>query len=530
MSGFVVWFTGLSGSGKSTLAAMLAAELRHRGVHVESLDGDEVRTHLSKGLGFSREDRDTNVRRIGFVAKLLARSGACAITAAISPYRAVRDEQRRQIERFVEVYTRCSVPLLAERDPKGLYKKALAGEIKGFTGVDDPYEAPEQAEVVVDTGVETKEESLHKILARLEELGHVGAVSGPRAGRGLVAPHGGELVDRFAPVEAWEALAEKARGLVAVGLDARAEADLERLATGAFSPLKGFMGSKDYLRVVREMRLENGLPWPMPVTLSVTPEEAAHLVVGQEIALRARDGALVGVLEIGDLWTPDKELEGHHVPGVSWLERRGPVCVGGEVRVLSRPPAPVSPRYRLDPREARRLFAELGWSRVAAFATSRPMDRGHEHITKAALEVSDGLFVQATDAPGALPLELRVRCHEALFAAYYPADRVLLAVEPAARSGARELLLQAITLKNHGASFLVVDGAHAAFSAVFDGFAPGELGITPMCFEETFWSPVTGAMATAKTAPGGAAEIEPLRPEVARILADQGAPRSAPAS
>src|SRR5882672_4959394 len=140
--GFVVWFTGLSGAGKSTLASMLAGEIARRGTHVETLDGDEVRMHLSKGLGFSREDRDTNIRRIGFVAKLVARSGACAITAAISPYREIRDEQRRSIGRFCEVYCECPIGILQRRDAKGLYARALAGEIKGFTGVDDPYEAP----------------------------------------------------------------------------------------------------------------------------------------------------------------------------------------------------------------------------------------------------------------------------------------------------------------------------------------------------------------------------------------------------
>lgn len=173
MSGFVVWFTGLSGAGKSTLSALLADELRRRGVHVEVLDGDEVRTHLSKGLGFSREDRDINVRRIGFVAKLVARCGACAITAAISPYRSIRDEQRAQIDHFVEVYVQCSVAVLAERDVKGLYKKALAGEIKHFTGIDDPYEPPHNPEVTVDSAVESKEESLAKIIACLERLGYV---------------------------------------------------------------------------------------------------------------------------------------------------------------------------------------------------------------------------------------------------------------------------------------------------------------------------------------------------------------------
>jgi adenylyl-sulfate kinase len=172
-NGFVVWFTGLSGSGKSTLSKLLSAEVEARGVHVELLDGDEVRTHLSHGLGFSKEDRDTNVRRIGYVAKLVARSGGCAMTAAISPYRAIRDEQRAQIDRFVEVYCRCDLATLARRDPKGLYAKALAGEIQGFTGVHDPYEPPEHPEVVVDTAAESREESLQKILAKLEALGLV---------------------------------------------------------------------------------------------------------------------------------------------------------------------------------------------------------------------------------------------------------------------------------------------------------------------------------------------------------------------
>lgn len=174
MPGFVLWFTGLSGAGKSTMSALVAEELRRRNVHVEVLDGDEVRTHLSKGLTFSKEDRDTNVRRIGFVAKLLARAGACAITAAISPYRDVRDEQRAQIDRFVEVYCSCPIDALAARDPKGLYKKALAGEIAHFTGIDDPYEPPLSPEVTLFTDRESKAESLAKILAKLESLGYIG--------------------------------------------------------------------------------------------------------------------------------------------------------------------------------------------------------------------------------------------------------------------------------------------------------------------------------------------------------------------
>jgi adenylylsulfate kinase len=166
--GFTLWFTGLSGSGKSTLANLVADELRNRGHRVEVLDGDEVRTNLSKGLGFSKEDRDTNIRRIGYVCKLLARNGVIAISAAISPYRDVRDEVRKMHDRFFEVFVECPLDTLLERDVKGLYKKAIAGEIKNFTGVSDPYEEPLNAELVVNSSTQSRDESLAHLLAKLE--------------------------------------------------------------------------------------------------------------------------------------------------------------------------------------------------------------------------------------------------------------------------------------------------------------------------------------------------------------------------
>ena len=172
--GFTVWFTGLSGSGKSTIAEMLYHEFQARGLKTEILDGDVVRQNLSKGLGFSKEDRDTIILRIGFVADLLTRNGVATICCPISPYKATRDANRELIGEFVEIYVHATIEELAEnRDPKGLYKKALAGEIKGFTGVDDPYEVPEDPELVVDTMVETPEESLQKVLTRLVELGYL---------------------------------------------------------------------------------------------------------------------------------------------------------------------------------------------------------------------------------------------------------------------------------------------------------------------------------------------------------------------
>jgi len=171
--GFILWFTGLSGSGKTTISKALEPELKRRGCKVEILDGDVVRTNLSKGLGFSQEDRDTNIRRIGFVAHLLSRNGVAAMTAAISPYRAIRDEIRAIEPNFVEVYVTAPLAVCEGRDVKGLYAKARAGEIKGFTGIDDPYEEPLNAEIICYTEQESVEESVKKVLTKLEQLGYI---------------------------------------------------------------------------------------------------------------------------------------------------------------------------------------------------------------------------------------------------------------------------------------------------------------------------------------------------------------------
>ncbi len=525
--GFVVWFTGLSGSGKSTLASMLASELAQRGVHVESLDGDVVRTNLSKGLGFSREDRDTNVRRIGFVAKLLARSGACAVTAAISPYRAIRDEQRRAIGRFCEVYCECPIDVLERRDAKGLYARARAGEIKGFTGVDDPYEPPPSPEVIVHADRESPRESLTKIIVKLESLGYVRPLHRQvqqSSKKGLVPPHGGELVDRSVRGEARQKLVERAGRHPGVALDERAASDLELLANGAYSPLKGFMTSRDYLRVVRERRLENGAVWPVPVTLAVSSEVAGRLALGSEVGLASPDGRLVGVLELSDRWTPDKELEAREVyrttdashPGVAYLRAAGDTYLGGEVWLLDRPLEAQFPHVPRDPAATRAIFRARGWSRIVGFQTRNPVHRAHEYITKCALEITDGLLLHplvGATKPGDVPADVRMRCYEVLLQKYYPADGVVLGVYPAAMryAGPREAIFHALVRKNYGCSHFIVGRDHAGVGHfygtydaqhAFDEFLPGELGVEPLKFEEAFWSTVVGGMVTDKTAPG----------------------------
>jgi len=526
LSGFVVWFTGLSGAGKSTLGAMLAAELRTRGVHVEVLDGDEVRAHLSKGLGFSREDRDTNVRRIGYVAKLVARSGACAITGAISPFRAIRDEQRAAIPRFVEIFCSSSIDALAARDPKGLYRKALAGEIKGFTGIDDPYEEPLSPEVTVYTDRETKEESLAKIVGKLEELGFV-----PRRGavrqqslKERVSPHGGELVIRQIRGEAGLAqMRERALALPVIDLDVESEMNLDLLGIGALSPLKGFMTSKDWLRVAREMRLENGLPWPTFVTLAASEEQAQAALDRGQAALRTRFDTIAGIIEISDVYQAKDLVAGRTIssplgdddPEIARQLRRGPFLIGGEVRVLEE----YEQKYwegpdAFTPEATRALFAERGFEAVAAMRTRSLPRRAEEHVARIALDLAGALWIQvlvdfevSADKRDSLGLFGRFAGHDAIVRRYFPSKRAVCSVGyEAPRGGARYAVLDAIISQNHGASHAVIalsaeHGGASGAERAFRVYAPGELGVTPLCLEEAFYSTRTNSMVTARSAP-----------------------------
>lgn len=552
--GFTVWLTGLSGAGKTTIARQLERDLRARGQRVEVLDGDVVRTNLSRGLGFSREDRDANIRRIGFVAGLLTRNGVATIVAAISPYRETRDEVRQDIGRFVEVHVHCPLEELIRRDEKGLYARALRGDLPNFTGVSDPYEEPLYPEVVARTHLETVDESVAKIVDRLEELDLL-----PMQGTTIHA-HGGRLVSRFAATASVPALRERLPSLPQVRLGRRALCDLEMLATGAFSPLEGFLTRRDYDAVVEQMRLADGRAWPIPITLAVSCEEADSLSEGAEVALADSSGQVLAVLELEERYAYDKTREAALVyrttdaahPGVGWLYAQGEVLLGGRVTVVERPRRHSYGHYDVDPAETRRMFTQKGWRRVVGFQTRNPVHRAHEYLQKCALESADGLLLHplvGDTKDDDIPAAVRLRCYETLLEHYYPTNRVLLAVLPAAMryAGPREAVQHALVRKNYGCTHFIVGRDHAGVGdyygtydaqRIFDEFAPGELGIQPLFFDNAFYCHQCEAMVTEKTCPHSAGErvslsgtrvrellragelppAEYTRPEVARIL------------
>ena len=304
-------------------------------------------------------------------------------------------------------------------------------------------------------------------------------------------------------------------------LTARQTADFELLANGGFAPLEGFQGEADWHSVVESMRLADGRPWPIPITLATSAGE-----VGEVLELIAPDGARLGTLEVEEVYQRDLRREAERVyrttdeahPGVAALLREGARTVAGRVRATALPnhPEAVAP-YVLSPREAREAFSARGWRTVVGFQTRNPIHRAHEHITKAALEGVDGLFVHpivGETKDDDVPAATRMRCYEVLLERYYPPERVLLGVNPAAMryAGPREAIFHALVRRNYGCTHFIVGRDHAGVGSyygtfdaqhIFDQFDPGELGIEPLKFEHAFWCRITGGMATAKTSPAG---------------------------
>ncbi len=338
-----------------------------------------------------------------------------------------------------------------------------------------------------------------------------------------IAAHGGQLVNRIASPEQREEFLSKAEFLPRVQLDERAVSDLEMIAIGGFSPLTGFMNQQDYDRVVTEMRLANGLVWSIPITLSVSEEEAALLREGGLVRLDNPRGEYIGVLQLTQKYRYDKTREAIKVyrtdeakhPGVQVLYNQGAVHLAGDIWLLERSSHPLFPDYQIDPIASRQMFRDKGWKTIVGFQTRNPIHRAHEYIQKCALETVDGLFlhplVGATKEDD-IPADVRMRCYEIVLEHYYPEDRVILALNPAAMryAGPREAIFHALVRKNYGCTHFIVGRDHAGVGDyygtydaqyIFDEFEPGELGIVPMKFEHAFYCTRTKQMATTKTSP-----------------------------
>ncbi len=338
-----------------------------------------------------------------------------------------------------------------------------------------------------------------------------------------IAPHGGTLINRLVSPEKEAHFLEQANALPRVTLDERAFSDLVMIAIGGFSPLDGFMKKADYDPVVTDMRLANGLPWAVPVTLSVTEDVAAPLKEGALVRLDDPTGRFVGVLELEEKYTYDKAREAINVyrtdedkhPGVKVVYEQGAVNLAGPIWLMQRDPHPLFPAYQIDPAASRAMFREKGWKTVVGFQTRNPIHRAHEYIQKCALETVDGLFlhplVGATKSDD-IPADVRMRCYEIMVEHYFPQDRVILAINPSAMryAGPREAIFHALIRKNYGCTHFIVGRDHAGVGDyygtydaqyIFDEFEPGELGIVPMKFEHAFYCTRTGGMATSKTSP-----------------------------
>lgn len=338
-----------------------------------------------------------------------------------------------------------------------------------------------------------------------------------------IAPHGGQLTHRIATSEQRQVFLDKADSLPRVQLDDRAVSDLELIAIGGFSPLDGFMGQPDYERVVNEMRLANGLPWSIPVTLSVEEAVAAELQPETLVRLDNAQGQFVGVLELTQKYGYDKIHEALQVyrtneekhPGVKVVYDQGPINLAGPVWLLERQAHPLFPHYQIDPVDSRKLFREKGWKTIVGFQTRNPIHRAHEYIQKCALETVDGLFlhplVGATKSDD-IPADVRMRCYEIMMERYFPHDRVILAINPAAMryAGPREAIFHALVRKNYGCTHFIVGRDHAGVGDyygtydaqyIFDEFKSEELGIAPLKFEHAFYCTRTHSMATTKTSP-----------------------------
>jgi sulfate adenylyltransferase len=341
--------------------------------------------------------------------------------------------------------------------------------------------------------------------------------------KGLIPPHGGRLMQCCLPEGEHQSALQSAQTLPRLTLSERNLADLECIATGVYSPLEGFVSEQNYHSIVSEMRLSNGLAWSIPVTLQVQETEAESYKLDSDIALMHPNGDLLAVMTITSKYLPDQQRESQQVykttdtdhPGVKALLAEGSVYLGGPIKLITPMPYDDFLGFRLTPSMTRRFFEDHQWQAIAAFQTRNPIHRAHEYITKIALEIVDGLFINplvGVTKSDDIPADVRMQCYQVLLEKYYPTDRVSLGVFPAAMryAGPREAIMHAIARQNYGCTHFIVGRDHAGVGDyygtydaqhIFDEFTPEELQITPLKFEHAFYCNRNQAMATAKTSP-----------------------------